>query len=127
MPAAERTLPQPFRANAAVCSPRERGQPAPDVIRGLARPFLLALRAKAGGTPALRGVTRDPSHHRDRRCERSSLPRLAQGRSEEHTSELQSLLRISYAVFCLKKKQILITTRHNAPFKTRYKILSTHH
>src|SRR3546814_4237106 len=32
-------------------------------------------------------------------------------RSEEHTSELQSLMRISYAVFCLKKKtnQILIT------------------
>src|SRR3546814_2695692 len=33
---------------------------------------------------------------------------LAAGiRSEEHTSELQSLMRISYAVFCLKKKQIL--------------------
>src|SRR3546814_6831199 len=32
-----------------------------------------------------------------RRCRRSS-------RSEEHTSELQSLMRISYAVFCLKKK-----------------------
>src|SRR3546814_2317526 len=30
-------------------------------------------------------------------------------RSEEHTSELQSLLRISYAVFCLKKKQQLMT------------------
>src|SRR3546814_8988624 len=30
--------------------------------------------------------------------------RLAGGRSEEHTSELQSLMRISYAVFCLKKK-----------------------
>src|SRR3546814_3583509 len=29
---------------------------------------------------------------------------LALGRSEEHTSELQSLMRISYAVFCLKKK-----------------------
>src|SRR3546814_5447989 len=29
---------------------------------------------------------------------------LAIGRSEEHTSELQSLMRISYAVFCLKKK-----------------------
>src|SRR3546814_5065483 len=29
---------------------------------------------------------------------------LRLGRSEEHTSELQSLLRISYAVFCLKKK-----------------------
>src|SRR3546814_9067335 len=34
------------------------------------------------------------------------LSRLAQiGRSEEHTSELQSLMRISYAVFCLKKKK----------------------
>src|SRR3546814_7007034 len=32
-------------------------------------------------------------------------------RSEEHTSELQSLLRISYAVFCLKKKKIT-TTKH---------------
>src|SRR3546814_2072387 len=30
-------------------------------------------------------------------------------RSEEHTSELQSLMRISYAVFCLKKKNITIT------------------
>src|SRR3546814_9709331 len=29
---------------------------------------------------------------------------VAQDRSEEHTSELQSLMRISYAVFCLKKK-----------------------
>src|SRR3546814_6392811 len=31
-------------------------------------------------------------------------------RSEEHTSELQSLMRISYAVFCLKKKQHTYTT-----------------
>src|SRR3546814_10454515 len=31
-------------------------------------------------------------------------PRLQVRRSEEHTSELQSLMRISYAVFCLKKK-----------------------
>src|SRR3546814_1846596 len=30
---------------------------------------------------------------------------LGEGRSEEHTSELQSLMRISYAVFCLKKKK----------------------
>src|SRR3546814_5417755 len=34
----------------------------------------------------------------------------ADGRSEEHTSELQSLMRISYAVFCLKKKKI--TSQH---------------
>src|SRR3546814_6935858 len=32
---------------------------------------------------------------------------LVTSRSEEHTSELQSLMRISYAVFCLKKKNIL--------------------
>src|SRR3546814_16673127 len=35
----------------------------------------------------------------------------AGGRSEEHTSELQSLMRISYAVFCLKKITSLITRR----------------
>src|SRR3546814_3438960 len=33
-------------------------------------------------------------------------------RSEEHTSELQSLMRISYAVFCLKKKKPIHITRH---------------
>src|SRR3546814_7171481 len=36
-------------------------------------------------------------------------------RSEEHTSELQSLMRISYAVFCLNKKKL--TTYTNAPKK----------
>src|SRR3546814_5040603 len=35
------------------------------------------------------------------------------GRSEEHTSELQSLMRISYAVFCLKKKQQSVTDNNN--------------
>src|SRR3546814_3449734 len=34
------------------------------------------------------------------------------GRSEEHTSELQSLMRISYAVFCLKKKKHHNTREH---------------
>src|SRR3546814_4462258 len=33
------------------------------------------------------------------------LDQAGGGRSEEHTSELQSLMRISYAVFCLKKKK----------------------
>src|SRR3546814_2975622 len=42
----------------------------------------------------------------------------ATGRSEEHTSELQSLMRISYAVFCLKKKKK--TTNNNSC--NRYKI-----
>src|SRR3546814_9675789 len=52
--------------------------------------------------------------HRDRPVERHLfrvhvVPAAGRGglrgRSEEHTSELQSLMRISYAVFCLKKKQ----------------------
>src|SRR3546814_5080564 len=38
---------------------------------------------------------------------------VRQNRSEEHTSELQSLMRISYAVFCLKKKKINIATNTN--------------
>src|SRR3546814_4901118 len=50
-----------------------------------------------------------PPARRDRRCRpaaRHSAGRTAPNgdRSEEHTSELQSLMRISYAVFCLKKK-----------------------
>src|SRR3546814_1015234 len=36
----------------------------------------------------------------------------AEGRSEEHTSELQSLMRISYAVFCLKKKKNIYTKKN---------------
>src|SRR3546814_6833519 len=39
-------------------------------------------------------------------------------RSEEHTSELQSLMRISYAVFCLKKKNI--NTNNYQPFANRH-------
>src|SRR3546814_4033902 len=39
-----------------------------------------------------------------RRLCAGSLPAALLTRSEEHTSELQSLMRISYAVFCLKKK-----------------------
>src|SRR3546814_9992791 len=43
------------------------------------------------------------------------VPRLM--RSEEHTSELQSLMRISYAVFCLKKKKH-ISEQNNYPLDT---------
>src|SRR3546814_4771763 len=41
----------------------------------------------------------------------AALPGRQPGRSEEHTSELQSLMRISYAVFCLKKKK----NKHQIP------------
>src|SRR3546814_6900830 len=40
-------------------------------------------------------------------------------RSEEHTSELQSLMRISYAVFCLKKKNTTKETERTQQYKTR--------
>src|SRR3546814_5358115 len=46
---------------------------------------------------------------------RAIVPR-ARARSEEHTSELQSLMRISYAVFCLKKKNTdYIQTNNQSP------------
>src|SRR3546814_3180579 len=48
----------------------------------------------------------------------------AKPRSEEHTSELQSLMRISYAVFCLKKKnKQQLTTTHtiHAPVQNKQK------
>src|SRR3546814_985830 len=47
------------------------------------------------------GIDTHPQRHRGQRHEDRPFAR----RSEEHTSELQSLMRISYAVFCLKKKK----------------------
>src|SRR3546814_2618479 len=48
-------------------------------------------------------------HHAMERADWHTVP-IEKQRSEEHTSELQSLMRISYAVFCLKKKKK--TTQH---------------
>src|SRR3546814_5236492 len=65
-----------------------------------------------GGTiGALKTITAMPAK-RERRItppieEQERLFALFQNRSEEHTSELQSLMRNSYAVFCLKKKSHL--------------------
>src|SRR3546814_6489178 len=81
-----------------------------------------------------KGKTTD-EHHSERR-----IPRLAESqlrdshsvhrrghrpphRSEEHTSELQSLMRISYAVFCLKKKN---KTTHKQKNKTIQQIQEKH-
>src|SRR3546814_4737610 len=60
-------------------------------------------------TPAKR---RAPGSWPVRPIARPSVSRSL-GRSEEHTSELQSLMRISYAVFCLKKKKKK-TQKHNS-------------
>src|SRR3546814_10838937 len=56
-----------------------------------------------GGGPAVGGDEGLAERHHE------ALPGRA--RSEEHTSELQSLMRISYAVFCLKKKRNIHTNR----------------
>src|SRR3546814_5519025 len=48
-----------------------------------------------------------------RRSTARPMPLKRKGRSEEHTSELQSLMRISYAVFCLKKKKHSPTTNYH--------------
>src|SRR3546814_6888326 len=45
-------------------------------------------------------------------AKRKGMAVAVQHRSEEHTSELQSLMRISYAVFCLKKKKHKQTSSH---------------
>src|SRR3546814_6359535 len=66
-------------------------------------------RHPAGGVTALGEcdqVLRVQQHGRIDGCLRDGAalrPRLGTQRSEEHTSELQSLMRISYAVFCLNK------------------------
>src|SRR3546814_3946725 len=56
----------------------------------------------------VRGEDRQPAEIRQRRRGRADHD----DRSEEHTSELQSLMRISYAVFCLKKKNNYLSKQH---------------
>src|SRR3546814_1822706 len=57
-----------------------------------------------GSEDRLRGKTLAPQRNREAVRHMLDQTRLSERRSEEHTSELQSLMRISYAVFCLKKK-----------------------
>src|SRR3546814_1519372 len=79
---------------------RSQGHPPP-----LADPAAVGARARVGHHGVLPPARRvgHPGRARRRRHARRPL-----GRSEEHTSELQSLMRISYAVFCLKKKKYLL-------------------
>src|SRR3546814_10569759 len=79
-------------------SPPNRGG-----VRGRIRPAVPRAAARARSCRARR-VQAPPRYSARPSCrERSRFP--AANRSEEHTSELQSLMRISYAVFCLKKKK----------------------
>src|SRR3546814_6927860 len=86
-------------------SPDRRVQASPACGGG--QPSSHGIRPAAG-----RGAAQDPP----RRCD--SCPGQVGGRdwssarSEEHTSELQSLMRISYAVFCLKKNKHIKKTQN---------------
>src|SRR3546814_9724641 len=67
---------------------------------------------------ALAALGRTTAGPRDRVSRRrSGAARRLGGRSEEHTSELQSLMRISYAVFCLKQKNETDDTMQYTQFK----------
>src|SRR3546814_2400747 len=78
----------------------------------LAGPPVVGLRGIAPGRECCGWKTRRRADGacNDRSLQRSGflLPPLQGERSEEHTSELQSLMRISYAVFCLHKKTTIM-------------------
>src|SRR3546814_2960609 len=77
----------------------------------------------SGGSTVSAVTMPPPADRRTSRCEppgaihtppaRTGSPCVA--RSEEHTSELQSLMRISYAVFCLKKKKYVKDIHNEIP------------
>src|SRR3546814_5743781 len=87
---------------------REEADDAPRLDPGSLRQAGAAINRRVGefikSTPDLLKypLVAQPFHG----CARdTSRVEIAAARSEEHTSELQSLMRISYAVFCLKKKK----------------------
>src|SRR3546814_6210584 len=102
--------------------PGPRHRPGGQLLDPAGRREMAAVGRHAAGKT---GVP-DPSGHaqpavlarlvgcRDRRAGASAQPRSTSvdHRSEEHTSELQSLMRISYAVFCLQKKTTKKTSRN---------------
>src|SRR3546814_8520340 len=80
--------------------------------RGAARPHTASRRPPRRSRRCGRAAGSSGFRCRARRAARR------QRRSEEHTSELQSLMRISYAVFCLKKKReiLQLTKKHHKPY-----------
>src|SRR3546814_1574953 len=84
----------------------------PRYLKAIATPKHYAVHS--GPEPLRHGFNVDPS---ERDLAETYLPAfrrtIVDGRSEEHTSELQSLMRISYAVFCLKKKNKTVRATPN--------------
>src|SRR3546814_9672936 len=103
-PSADRSVPDGHedlrRTATAVRRFDRQGEPEPVVDADLAlrRPDRAGAMLEAGAADRQRGIG---GHHHV-----AGQAAVGDGvRSEEHTSELQSLMRISYAVFCLKKKK----------------------
>src|SRR3546814_4672458 len=67
-------------------------------------------------------VSYDPTRELYKEVDAIFVKQWKAKRSEEHTSELQSLMRISYAVFCLKKK----TTRKTETQTQKHRKINTH-
>src|SRR3546814_10733957 len=83
-----------------------------DIYVGRSAPFLWMPASDDGSQEGTlyfqwfdRGSNRIKAFHPSRSGDARWQDLTPAGRSEEHTSELQSLMRISYAVFCLKKKK----------------------
>src|SRR3546814_10573765 len=85
-----------FRSKPASGAKRSEARPSRKTARRRPTRRLGQGSATAHGDPVLRQRIRSVGSRRG-----------IQDRSEEHTSELQSLMRISYAVFCLKKKKYM--------------------
>src|SRR3546814_2528546 len=111
-----RNSPQPAartrgRVRAAACVVRARFRPSSTVAAANRRASSSS--RKRPGSPARRNgsIPRSSTWTSTARCRRCCCVTCRAIRSEEHTSELQSLMRISYAVFCLKKKKKNITNK----------------
>src|SRR3546814_2367384 len=105
----------PFGRHRGLMSP---GDPFLDLHREMNRLFDDIYRGMGGSEGEPGGLMTAPRldvHETENGLEISAeLPGVSQDdRSEEHTSELQSLMRISYAVFCLKKKTKQTSTHNN--------------
>src|SRR3546814_4686097 len=83
-----------------------------DGLRLTARSGEIVHLRPSGNAPELRCYSEADTPERARKLVEEVL------RSEEHTSELQSLMRISYAVFCLKKKKNKVETRQTTRTST---------
>src|SRR3546814_8426283 len=101
------------RAHAELHRLQRRGRAGRGSVRHLLRSFDRAARGQpCRARQAAPGMVRTPPSTSTAHVVQSSRISCRE-RSEEHTSELQSLMRISYAVFCLKKKNM--QPRHAKP------------